>query len=114
MGVSLVLSMRSQLRSDRSRCSVWLTSFQRSLILIVLGLLLNSFGHLHNDLSLFRYCGVLQRLGACYLIIASVETIFMNLQGSNQVCSKVSQIKYEVHFRVYLLHVSLSLGRISF
>lgn len=86
MGMSLVLSLRSQLRSDRSRGSVWLTALRRSLSLITLGLLLNSFGHRHNDLSNFRYGGVLQRLGTSYLLIASVETIFMNLQTPSEVC----------------------------
>lgn len=85
MGMSLVLSLRSQLRSDRSRYSVWLTALRRSFMLIALGLLLNSFGHLHNDLSNFRFGGVLQRLGLSYFIIASVETVFMNLQGPSEV-----------------------------
>ncbi|KAE8742323.1 hypothetical protein FOCC_FOCC012123 [Frankliniella occidentalis] len=84
MGMSLVLSLRSQLRSDRSRFSVWITALRRSVMLVLLGLLLNSFGHLHNDLSNFRFGGVLQRLGASFFIISSVETIFMNLQGPSQ------------------------------
>lgn len=84
MGMSLVISLRSQLRSDRSRYSVWLTALRRSSTLIALGLLLNSFGHLHNDLSNFRFAGVLQRLGVSYFVISSVETVFMNLQGPSE------------------------------
>ena len=85
MGFSLVLSLRSQLRNDRSRITVWLLVSRRSIILITLGLILNSAGHGHNVLTMYRIPGVLQRIGVAYFVIASVETCFMNPSGSFQV-----------------------------
>lgn len=84
MGMSLVISLRSQLRSDRSRYSVWLTAVRRCFMLVMFGLLLNSYGQSHNDLPNFRFAGVLQRIGASYFIIASIETLFLNLQGPSE------------------------------
>ncbi|KAG8306121.1 hypothetical protein J6590_108711 [Homalodisca vitripennis] len=83
MGVSLVLSYRSKLRSCVSRRAVFWVSLRRTTALVALGLLVNMFGH--DDLSTARFCGVLQRLGMAHLVVSTLEITFMKKQPSFQV-----------------------------
>ncbi|XP_054289763.1 heparan-alpha-glucosaminide N-acetyltransferase-like [Macrosteles quadrilineatus] len=82
MGVSLVISYRSKLRSCVSRTHVFYVSLRRAAVLIALGLILNT--HNDNDLHTMRFCGVLQRLGVAHLVVSTLETIFMKKQPSLQ------------------------------
>lgn len=83
MGVSLVLSQRSKLRSCASRCTVLKVAVQRSCQLMLLGLLLNFYNA--NDMSIARYCGVLQRLAVAHLVVSVLEITFMKKQPGFQV-----------------------------
>jgi len=74
MGVSMVISIQSQLRNSISRPKLILNIVRRSATLIFLGLVINSIGN--NDLRTFRIPGVLQRFGFAYLIVGIMQAIF--------------------------------------
>lgn len=78
MGVSIAISLRSQLRSSTKRKYVFGRVVRRSIALLIMGLVLNSVNN--NNLSTFRPLGVLQRLAFVYFIAATLETIFMKPQ----------------------------------
>ncbi|XP_050428211.1 heparan-alpha-glucosaminide N-acetyltransferase isoform X2 [Adelges cooleyi] len=78
MGVSIAISLRSQLRSSTKRKYVFGRIVRRSIVLLIMGLVLNSVHH--NNLNTFRPMGVLQRLAIIYFIAATLETIFMRPQ----------------------------------
>ena len=83
MGVSIALSHRSQLRSSASRKKIFCHIVKRTLILICVGLILNS-RNVDKD-SYLRIPGVLQRIGLTYFIVASIELIFTKSQRNEQV-----------------------------
>ncbi|KZC07069.1 Heparan-alpha-glucosaminide N-acetyltransferase [Dufourea novaeangliae] len=75
MGLTISISKRAELRRTTSRIKITLRCIQRSLILILLGLMLNS---MHSkSLSDFRFPGVLQLLAVSYFVCATLEAIFM-------------------------------------
>jgi len=74
MGVSLVISIQSQLRNSKPRRSILRKICVRSLMLVLLGLILNSEGS-KNDPKTLRLPGVLQRFGFSYLLVALPEAI---------------------------------------
>jgi len=78
MGVSIAISLRSQLRSSTKRKYVFGRVVRRSIALLIMGLVLNSVNN--NNLNTFRPMGVLQRLAFIYFIAATLETIFMKPQ----------------------------------
>lgn len=78
MGVSIAISLRSQLRSSTKRKYVFGRIVRRSFVLLIMGLVLNSVNH--NNLNTFRPMGALQRLAIIYFIAATLETIFMRPQ----------------------------------
>ncbi|XP_050531798.1 heparan-alpha-glucosaminide N-acetyltransferase [Daktulosphaira vitifoliae] len=78
MGVSIAISLRSQLRSSTKRKYVFGRIFRRSFVLLIMGLILNSVHH--NNLNTFRPLGILQRLAIIYFVASSLETIFMKPQ----------------------------------
>ncbi|KAG7202184.1 hypothetical protein KM043_015863 [Ampulex compressa] len=75
MGLTITISKRAELRVTTSRLKSILRGLQRSIILILLGVMLNSIHN--NSLSSLRFTGVLQMLGVSYFICATIETIFM-------------------------------------
>ncbi|XP_024215499.1 heparan-alpha-glucosaminide N-acetyltransferase isoform X2 [Halyomorpha halys] len=75
MGMSLLLSVSALYRNTNSRSAVFLKVFLRSLVLIVLGIMLNSVNH--DDIYKIRFPGVLQRLGLSYFIVGSIEVLFL-------------------------------------
>ncbi|XP_059469043.1 heparan-alpha-glucosaminide N-acetyltransferase-like [Neocloeon triangulifer] len=83
MGLSMALSMRSQLRSGVTRRQLALTSVTRGLKLILIGLILNS-SQGNNSLNTFRIPGVLQRLGVAYIVVSVIEAFRMKLQSCQQ------------------------------
>lgn len=85
MGVSLVISLRSQLRSSLRRRQVLAKVLKRSIILFALGLLLNSLTNCkRTDLRKLRLPGVLQRISLAYFIVGSLEALTLKPQGSFQ------------------------------
>ena len=68
VGISTVLSLASRLKQGITRQALMLSVLRRSVILFLLGLLVNSFPlfHLHT----MRFYGVLPRIAVCYLVIA--------------------------------------------
>ena len=79
MGVSLTLSLRSQLRSSIHRFKLLRKVFLRSIILIALGLIVSNIKDIQS-LDNLRIPGILQRLGVVYLIVASMETLLLKPQ----------------------------------
>lgn len=81
MGVSLVFSVRSQLRRTTKRIIIVLRILKRCIILFALGLIVNSTNG-NNYMPTFRIFGVLQRFAICYLLTAVIEVYVMNPQES--------------------------------
>jgi len=75
MGLSITISKRSELRVSNSRGKIILRCLQRTVILVLLGLMINSI--YAKSLKDLRFPGVLQLLGISYFICAIIETIFM-------------------------------------
>ena len=74
MGVSLVISMQSQLRNSKPRSTIVLNIIRRSVILFSLGLIINSIGG-NNDFRTMRIPGVLQRFGITYFIVGIIQAV---------------------------------------
>jgi predicted acyltransferase len=79
MGVSLALSFSARLRKGAPRRQVALQVLRRSAVIVVLGLVLNALSNPH--LATLRYCGVLQRIGVCYLV-ASLVALWLGTRGA--------------------------------
>jgi len=73
VGISTVFSTASRLAQGATRQSLFLHVLRRSIILFLLGLVVNSFPFFH--LSTMRFYGVLPRIAICYLIVASLYLI---------------------------------------
>ncbi|WP_263367239.1 acyltransferase family protein [Edaphobacter bradus] len=73
VGVSTVFSTASRLAQGATRRSLFLHVVRRSVILYLLGLVVNSFPYFH--LHTMRFYGVLPRIAICYLIVASLYLI---------------------------------------
>ena len=71
MGASTVLSIDNNFRRAQSKKEIFFRILKRSFYLIALGIVLNS-GH-RDSKGFLRVCGVLQRIGLTYFIIASLE-----------------------------------------
>ena len=72
MGVSLSISLQSQLRNSKPRSSIVINIIRRSVILFGFGLIINSIGG-NNDFRTMRIPGVLQRFGIAYLIVGIIQ-----------------------------------------
>ncbi|MBV8630955.1 MAG: DUF5009 domain-containing protein [Silvibacterium sp.] len=68
VGISTVLSTESRLAQGASKRSLFLHTLRRTVIIFLLGLLVNSFPHF--DLHTLRFFGVLPRIAICYFIVA--------------------------------------------
>merc|ERR1712106_244607 len=79
MGVSLAISTQSQLRNSVPRKKIVLRVIKRSLVLIFLGLVINSEGR-NNDLRTMRFPGVLQRFGVTYMVVGVMESLLLPRQ----------------------------------
>jgi len=67
VGVSTVFAFESRLTRGATRGQLAWHTVQRAVILILLGIVVNSFPFFHLDHM--RFYGVLQRIGVCYLIV---------------------------------------------
>lgn len=89
MGVSLVISFRNRLRHAVPRRHLVFHVLQRSFILILFGIVLNSHEH-PITLTKLRFPGVLQRIGFTYLIVGLLEAAFSKrTETTYGVCVKV-------------------------
>lgn len=70
MGLSAALSIGSRLRKGIAKSVIAMSVLRRSVILVLLGLAINALPYFH--LAELRYCGVLQRIGICYLVVSLV------------------------------------------
>ena len=78
VGASMVLSFHMRLERGESRSQIFRHALQRTLILIVLGLLTNAFPLYH--LADWRIEGVLQRIAVCYLL-AGILVLWSDWRG---------------------------------
>jgi predicted acyltransferase len=67
MGVSVVFATEARLGRGDTRARLAMHTVQRAVVLILLGIIVNSFPYFH--LAHMRFYGVLQRIGVCYLIV---------------------------------------------
>jgi predicted acyltransferase len=70
IGISTVLSTAARLARGATRRSLFLHTVRRTVILYLLGLVVNSFP-LFN-LHTMRYYGVLPRIAICYFVVATL------------------------------------------
>jgi predicted acyltransferase len=68
MGVSMTLSFEGRLTKGTAKSRIALQAAKRAALIFLLGLTLNALPFFH--LGTLRYCGVLQRIGICYLLAA--------------------------------------------
>lgn len=79
VGITTVFSTASRLAKGVSKQSLFLHVLRRSVLLYLLGLVVNSFPYFH--LHTMRFYGVLPRIAICYLIVASLYLISTNWRG---------------------------------
>lgn len=70
VGVSIVLSTTSRIGHGATRTSLLAHILRRSVILYLLGIVVNSYPHFALDTM--RFYGVLPRIALCYLVVASL------------------------------------------
>jgi predicted acyltransferase len=73
VGISIVFSTGSRLARGASRQVLFLHVLRRSILLYLLGLVVNSFPYFH--LHTMRFYGVLPRIALCYFLVASLYLI---------------------------------------
>jgi predicted acyltransferase len=79
VGISTVFSTASRLAQGATRQSLFLHVVRRSIILFLLGLVVNSFPFFH--LNTMRFYGVLPRIAICYFVVASLYIISPGWRG---------------------------------
>jgi predicted acyltransferase len=73
VGITTVFSIASRLTQGATKWSLFLHILRRSIILYLLGLVVNSFPFFH--LHTMRFYGVLPRIAICYFVVASLYLI---------------------------------------
>ncbi len=68
VGVSVVFSTEARLACGATKAELLRHTVMRAVILVLLGIVVNSFPFFHLDHM--RFYGVLQRIGICYLVVA--------------------------------------------
>jgi predicted acyltransferase len=79
MGMSKMLSFQSRFAKGVAKHAIAVQILRRSAIIVLIGLLLNALPGFHLDT--LRYCGVLQRIGVCYLI-AGFVLLYLGVRGA--------------------------------
>jgi predicted acyltransferase len=79
VGISIDLAFQKRLAQGVRRSSLVPQILKRALLIFAIGLLINALPFFH--LADLRYCGVLQRIAACYLL-ASLVYLFGGLTAS--------------------------------
>src|SRR5579864_2997186 len=80
VGVSMVFSFNARLRRGQSRQQIFRHAISRSLILIVIGLVVNAMPIYGLDVHTWRIYGVLQRIALCYFA-AAILVLWSNWRG---------------------------------
>jgi len=78
MGVSMTLSFEGRLARGVPKNAIAMQAAKRAGLIVLLGLALNALPFFH--LATLRYCGVLQRIGVCYLL-ASLLLLGIRVRG---------------------------------
>jgi len=73
VGISTVLSLSSRIAQGASKVHLFSHVVRRSIILYILGVVVNSFPFFH--FATMRFYGVLCRIGICYFIVATLYLI---------------------------------------
>ena len=73
VGISTVLSLSSRIKQGIGKQALAVSVVRRSVILYLLGLLVNSFPYFH--LHTMRFYGVLPRIAICYFVVAMLYLI---------------------------------------
>src|SRR5271163_3613606 len=73
VGISTVLSTEARLAQGATKQSLFLHTVRRTVIIFLLGLLVNSFPHF--SLHSLRIYGVLPRIAICYFVVATLYLI---------------------------------------
>jgi predicted acyltransferase len=73
VGISTVFSTESRLARGATKISLFLHVIRRTILLFLLGLLVNSFPFFH--LHTMRFYGVLPRIAICYFFVASLYLV---------------------------------------
>ncbi len=73
VGISTVFSTASRLAQGATKQSLFFHVLRRSVILYLLGLVVNSFPYFH--LHTMRFYGVLPRIAICYFLVASLYLV---------------------------------------
>jgi predicted acyltransferase len=87
VGASIVFSTESRLARGATRASLFAHTVRRSIIIFLLGLVVNSFPFFR--LSTMRYYGVLPRIALCYLVIATLYIFIRRPDGTPTVADKI-------------------------
>jgi predicted acyltransferase len=74
IGVSTVFSMASRLAAGADRGKLFLHVLRRSIIIFLLGMVVNNFPYFH--LATARFYGVLPRIAICYLVVGAFYIFF--------------------------------------
>ena len=74
VGISTVLSTASRLAQGATKGSLFLHTVRRTVILYLLGLLVNSFPFF--NLHTMRFYGVLPRIAICYFVVATLYLVW--------------------------------------
>ena len=73
VGISTVFSTQSRLAQGATKQSLFLHTVRRTVIIFLLGLLVNSFPHF--NLHTLRFYGVLPRIALCYFIVSCLYLV---------------------------------------
>lgn len=73
VGVSVVLATQSRLARGVTPSAIFFSALRRTVTLILLGIIVNSFPFFH--LGTMRFYGVLQRIGVCYFVAVVLQLI---------------------------------------
>ncbi len=96
VGISTVLSLSSRLKQGIGKQALAVSVVRRSVILYLLGLLVNSFPYFH--LHTMRFYGVLPRIAICYFLVAMLYLISPGWR-SKAVLAVVALVGYWVLLR---------------
>jgi predicted acyltransferase len=80
VGITTVFSTAARLEKGATRKSLFLHILRRSIVLYLLGLIVNSFPHFY--LKTMRFYGVLPRIAICYFVVASLYLVSQNWRTS--------------------------------
>lgn len=105
MGFSIIISLRNRLRSAMPRRQIIMQIVYRSIILMLIGLILNSHGR-KSELDDLRFPGVLQRIGITYLVVGLLEAVFTKRSPNYEVNQFFYSI-FSVSFQTTIVFIAV-------